>query len=78
MTKQTGLSRPELLTMFPGAVINEDTVLMPTKPLKCRVAALDAIVVRRLGAGETDLTNASCMKNSGRPQWPSQDTLTSP
>jgi hypothetical protein len=59
MAKRTGLSQGELQMIFPGAAIVEDTVLMPPKPLKGRLADLDAIVRRRLEAGETEMTNAS-------------------
>ena len=58
-TKQTGLSRSDYQTMFPGVTITEDIVLLPPKPLKGRLKDLDAIVVRRLEAGARQMTNAS-------------------
>ena len=39
--------------------LTTDTMLLPPKPLKGRLRDLDAIVVRRLEAGETEMTNAS-------------------
>jgi hypothetical protein len=64
-TKQTGLSRSDYQTMFPGVTITEDIVLLPPKPLKGRLKGLDAIVVRRLEAGERQMTNASLRDEMG-------------
>ena len=65
MAKRSGLSRRELQTIFPGAVVTEDNVLMPQKPLKGRLKDLDAIVMRRLEAGETEMTNPSLYSELG-------------
>ena len=43
----------------------DDTILMPPKPLKGRLKELDAIVVRRLEAGEREMTNASLREEMG-------------
>ncbi len=64
-TKQTGLSRSDYQTMFPGVAITEDIVLLPPKPLKGRLKDLDTIVVRRLEAGERQMTNASLREEMG-------------
>ena len=63
--KQTGLSRSDYQTMFPGVTITEDIVLLPPKPLKGRLKDLDTIVVRRLEAGERQMTNASLREEMG-------------
>jgi hypothetical protein len=79
-TRQTGLSPDDYRRMFPRAVVVDDTVLMPPRPLKGRLAQLDAIVVRRLEAGATEMTNASLYDELGmakpnflamakRPEW---------
>ena len=64
-TKQTGLSKDDYRRMFPGVNLVDDVVLMPPKPLKGRLKELDAIVVRRLEAGETEMTNASLREELG-------------
>src|SRR6185312_2873381 len=58
-TKQTGLSLADYRRMFPDVRITEDAALLPPKPLKGRLKDLDAIVVRRLAAGDREMTNAS-------------------
>jgi hypothetical protein len=79
-TKQTGISLAVYRRMFPGVSIVEDTVLMPPRPLKGRLADLAEIVVRRLEAGETEMTNLSLYEELGmakgnfgklvtRPEW---------
>ena len=58
-TTQTGLSRLAYASMFPGAHIVLDNLLLPARPLRGRLKALDTIVVRRLRAGEREMTNGS-------------------
>ena len=64
-TKQTGLSKGDYRRMFPEVNLVDDTILMPPKPLKGRLKELDAIVVRRLEAGEMEMTNASLREEMG-------------
>ncbi len=73
-TKQTGIPLTGYRRMFPGVKIIGDTVLMPPKPLKGRLKELDNIVVRRLEAGEQEMTNQSLydeleaqLRQAGRP-----------
>ena len=64
-TKQTGLSRSDYQTMFPGVTITEDIVLLPPEPLNGRLKDLDGIVVKRLEANEQQMTNASLREELG-------------
>ena len=64
-TKQAELSRSDYQTMFRGVTITEDIVLLPPKPLKGRLKDLVTIVVRRLEAGERQMTNASLREEMG-------------
>lgn len=57
--RQTGLSEDDYRGMFPGLVIQRDTRLLPTKPLKGKLKALSEIVARRLAEGEREMTNPS-------------------
>jgi len=79
-TKQTGISPTDYRRMFPGVSILEDTTLLPPRPLKGRLTDLDAIVVRRLADGDTEMTNQSLWEELGmkkpnflalvkRPEW---------
>jgi len=56
---QTGLSDADLSGMFPGCRIIRDLTLMPTKPLKGNLLKLAAAVIRRLEAGDLEMTDAS-------------------
>ena len=58
-TKRHGLRADQWHRMFPQAKLVEDTVLMPERPLKRRLKELAEIVVRRLAAGETEISNQS-------------------
>jgi hypothetical protein len=82
-TRQTGLSDAAYQTMFPEVRLEADTLLMPARPLKGRLRDLDAIVVRRLGAGEREMTNVSLYGEMGmmernfralvqKPEWQSR------
>ena len=62
---RTGLSAMDYQQMFPGVNIVDDIILMPPKPLKGRLKDLDAIVVRRLEAGEVEMTNQSLWEEMG-------------
>jgi hypothetical protein len=64
-TKQTGIPLDRYRRMFPQAKIVQDTVLMPPRPLKGRLADLAAIIARRLAAGETEMTNPSLYAELG-------------
>ncbi len=55
--KQTGIKEADYQRMFPGVRLVQDTVLLPPTPLKGRLKELDTIVVRRLEAGEREMTN---------------------
>src|SRR5690242_12643732 len=53
--RQTGIPLDGYRRMFPGVNLVEDTVLLPPKPLKGRLADLAAVVVRRLAGGELEM-----------------------
>ncbi|MBV8853594.1 MAG: hypothetical protein JOY91_09345, partial [Sinobacteraceae bacterium] len=63
--KQTGLTTNELQTMFPNVRVGQDQVLIPGKPLKGKLQELDAIVAKRLDAGETEMTHPSLYRELG-------------
>lgn len=63
--RRTGLSANDYRQMFPGVNLVDDIILMPPKPLKGRLVDLDAIVVRRLEAGETEMTDQSLWEEMG-------------
>lgn len=65
MTKQTGLSRDDLLSLFPGAEVVDDHTLMPRKELRGRLRDLATVVEQRLAAGETEMTDQSLYKALG-------------
>lgn len=64
-TKQMGIAWSDYRRMFPEVSIAQDTVLIPSQPLKGRLKELDEIVVRRLGENESEMTNASLYGEMG-------------
>jgi hypothetical protein len=65
-TKQTGLSRSDYQSMFPGVTITEDiSVATSEATRRAALKDLDTNVVRRLEAGERQMTNASLRDEMG-------------
>lgn len=64
-TKQSGLSADQYRLMFPEVCLTEDHVLMPPVPLKGRLKELSGVVLRRLEAGETEMSNQSLYEELG-------------
>jgi hypothetical protein len=79
-TRQTGLSKDDYRTMFPGVRIEVDHVLLPPKPLKGNLKRLADVVARRLEAGDHEMDYPSLYGELGirqqnfdkmikRPEW---------
>jgi hypothetical protein len=64
-SKQKGLKPDQWRKMFPGVNLIEDRKLKPEEPLKGRMRELGDLVLRRLAAGETELSNPSLYEALG-------------